>query len=107
MQTDVCSEPDPGDNAFLFLCPLDLETAEHFLYRVDRDALISSFLLCSLGMLPRRKQGWGRGVGETAVNLGPVSRKETRLEPACGKRVSKTFKHPASTKPKVYISQLN
>ena len=45
--------------------------------------------------------------GRIAVSSGLVALNETRLQPACGERASKTFKHSAPSKPQTGISQLN
>lgn len=55
----------------------------------------------------QEEEAVGAGVGQTAVTSGPAALKGTRLQAACGKRVSKTFKHPELSKPKANISQLN
>lgn len=70
---------------------------------------MSAFLLCILlaSWRAAQEEAVGAGVGRTAVTSGPAALKGTTLQAACGKRVSKTFKHPELSKPKANISQLN
>lgn len=96
-QIVTCSEQDPCMRILPFSVSLGIRSShlKQVQSRVDRAALISTFLLGILSVSWHATQEEAGSGGRAAVcSDRPSVPGGTELQPACGKRASRTFRYP-------------